>query len=227
MKEIKEAFESYKTHNVLLYFDNIDEYEDLEELLYSINPLTLDKYCQIDGTTTPCSICYKDGELILTITGRYPVYDYVTLEKPTWSLSVEELYNRNYITRDEVEEEKARRELVKSVGKPSMVVEPALGFNKSERYFARRTDLILSRDYKDKVEYDIKHDDNLSITPFDSSVVQIIKEVPKEPDKKDIVKAIMNLEPAELEMLDQSVRELIAVKSHKRVLRYPDNRKVA
>lgn len=95
LKEIKEAFESYKTHNVLLYFDNIDEYEDLEELLYSINPLTLDKYCQIDGTTTPCSICYKDGELILTITGegRNPEKDYVTLEEPTWSLSVGGLYN--------------------------------------------------------------------------------------------------------------------------------------
>lgn len=145
---------------------------------------------------------------------------------PVYTASVEELYNRNYVTRDELEEEKARRELVKSVGKPSMVVEPSLGFNKSEKYVARRTDLILSRDYKDEVEYDIKHDDNLSITPFDSNV-QIIKEVVREPEKKDIVKAIVDLNEDELAMLEQSVRDLIALKSHKKVLRYTDTRKVA
>lgn len=95
LKEIKEAFEGYKTEEVLLFIENIGEYEELEELLLSINPLTQDKYCQIDGTATPCSICYKDEELILTITGegRDPERDYMTLEEPTWSLSVEELYN--------------------------------------------------------------------------------------------------------------------------------------
>lgn len=203
-------------------------------VIETVKPLVKKKLVDEGYILRKKSSMYKFNEgLTNFLKGFIPFYYAIKAFKltnnndPVYTASVEELYNRNYITRDEVEEEKARRELVKSVGKPSMVVEPALGFNKSERYFARRTDLILSRDYKDKVEYDIKHDDNLSITPFDSSVVQIIKEVPKEPDKKDIVKAIMNLEPAELEMLDQSVRELIAVKSHKRVLRYPDNRKVA
>ena len=95
LKEIKEEFESYKKDEVLLYFENIEEYGDLEDLINRITPLTQDKYCQMDGTATPCSICNDDGELILTILGegRDPEEDYVTLEEPTWGLTVEDLYN--------------------------------------------------------------------------------------------------------------------------------------
>jgi len=95
LKEIKEEFENYKTSVLPLFLEDIGEYNELEELLFSINPLTQDKYCQLDGTAAPCGICYKDKELILTITGegRNPDRDYVTLEEPTWSLSVGELYN--------------------------------------------------------------------------------------------------------------------------------------
>lgn len=95
LNEIKEEFKSYNTNEVLLYLENVEEHEELENLLFSINPLTQDKYCQIDGTATPCFICYKDEKLILSITGecRDPERDYVTLEEPIWSLSVEGLYN--------------------------------------------------------------------------------------------------------------------------------------
>jgi len=150
-------------------------------------------------------------------------YNLTKNDDPVYVASRNEIRDGNYITRDELEEEMAREELAKSIGKPKLVSEPVVGFEKPEKYVARRNGLELLNTHEEDVKYEIKRDDSLSITPFEGSI-QVVKETVKEPEKKDIVKAIMDLDTNELEQLEQTVRELVNLKRKSRILKLVDTK---
>lgn len=99
LSEIKEKFESYKKDEVVLHsildVQYIDGFDELEELMYNVNPLIADSHCQMDATAYPHSISYEGDELVLKVDGEasFPDKDFITLEMPTFGLSVDGLYN--------------------------------------------------------------------------------------------------------------------------------------
>jgi hypothetical protein len=98
LKEIKETFEGYKTEEVLFYtiFDNTkrDGFDELETMMYDVCPQIVNDDIQIDATALPYSICYEDDELILKVDGECsdPDRAYITLEEPSFGLTVNGLY---------------------------------------------------------------------------------------------------------------------------------------
>ncbi len=132
---------------------------------------------------------------------------------------VEKAYNKeieegNYITRSEAEEQAARTELARNFGHVRVYSEPNVGFEKSERYVARHNDFNLLEAKPEDVKYKIIEETNEeenSITPF-KPIIKEEKIVVKEVTKKDVVKAIMDLNSEELDELDKSIQELSYIK---------------
>lgn len=136
---------------------------------------------------------------------------------------VEKAYNKeieegNYITRDEEEEQRARLELAKSFSHVKVNSNPSIMFEKPERYVARRNDYDLLSTREEDVKYDViksENEEDASITPFR----KVVKPEPvvtiTQASKKDVVKAIMNLNSDELDLLEQRIRELSASKKKK------------
>ena len=132
---------------------------------------------------------------------------------------VEKAYNKeieegNYITRTEAEEQKARIELAKNFNHIKVQAEPNVGFEKSEKYVARHNDFNLLKAKPKDVKYEIienKDEENEFITPF-KPIVRQEKVMVKEVTKKDVVKAIMDLNSNELDELDKRIQELSYIK---------------
>ena len=132
--------------------------------------------------------------------------------------AVEKQYNKeiedgNYITRNEYEEELARFELAKNLVHVKVNNEPSIMFEKPEKYVARKNDYNLLETNEEEVVYnEIKEtrEENLSITPFKPIKTEIALD--KEIDKKEVVKAIMDLDSDELDLLEQRIRELSNIK---------------
>lgn len=99
LSEIKVKFESYKSNTVVFYpvleDEEIKGYYELVTLIHDVCPQITNEMGQIDATALPHSICYEDGELVLKVEGNSstPDTDYITLEEPTYGLSVNGLYN--------------------------------------------------------------------------------------------------------------------------------------
>lgn len=97
LKEIRTEFDKYNKNEVLFIpnsegeDDSIDEFIDLS--MSSSSPSIMDKYCQIDGTAHVSKITLEDDELRLYCEGEsdYLDYEYISLEKPSWGLRVEDL----------------------------------------------------------------------------------------------------------------------------------------
>ncbi len=177
---------------------------------------------------------YKFNEgMISFLKGFIPFYYAIKAFKltksqdPVYSASRQEILDGNYVTRSELEEEIARQELAKSIGKPKLTIEPMVGFEKPEKYVARRNELQLLKTNENEVQYNIKRDDGLSITPFDSSTIKYAEKQEKETDKKDVVKAIMSLNSSELEMLEQTIRSLAKIKRKSKILKLVDSKETA
>ena len=99
LSEIKVKFESYKSNTVVFYpvleDEEIKGYYELETLIHDVCPQIKNGIGQIDATALPHSICYEDGVLVLKVEGNTstPDTDYITLEEPTYGLTVNGLYN--------------------------------------------------------------------------------------------------------------------------------------
>ena len=99
LKEIRESFENYKTKEVLFYtifdYENIEGFDELERMMHDVCPQILNYNNLIDATALPHSICNENDELILRVYGNYsnPNIDYITLEKNSYGLTVNGLYN--------------------------------------------------------------------------------------------------------------------------------------
>ena len=138
---------------------------------------------------------------------------------------VEKAYNKeieegNYITRTEAEEQKARIELAKNFNHIKVQAEPNVGFEKSEKYVARHNDFNLLEAKPKDVKYEIienKDEENEFITPF-KPIVRQEKVMVKEITKKDVVKAIMDLNSNELDELDKRIQELSYIKKKNKSL---------
>lgn len=138
---------------------------------------------------------------------------------------VEKAYNKeieegNYITRTEAEEQKARIELAKNFNHIKVQAEPNVGFEKSEKYVARHNDFNLLKAKPKDVKYEIienKDEENEFITPF-KPIVRQEKVMVKEVTKKDVVKAIMDLNSNELDELDKRIQELSYIKKKNKSL---------
>lgn len=100
LKEISKEFDKYNKESVLFHPDC--EYEEDEELwgecidivVGSSSPLIMDRYRQIDGTAIPSYIKREDDDLRLYCSGEseYLEWVYVSLKKPSWELTVGDLY---------------------------------------------------------------------------------------------------------------------------------------
>ena len=99
-------------------------------------------------------------------------------------------------------------------------VEPNVGFEKSEKYVARHNDFNLLEAKPKDVKYEIienKDEENEFITPF-KPIVRQEKVMVKEITKKDVVKAIMDLNSNELDELDKRIQELSYIKKKNKSL---------
>lgn len=136
-----------------------------------------------------------------------------------------EIKDGNYITREEAQNELFEKSIIKEE-KPLVEVksEPVVSFEKPERYMARKNDFnykLLETNEEDVI-YNITDElrnDKLEITPFSNSY---IKPVVKEVTRKDIVNAIIDLNPAELDTLNERIHELSEVKKGNPVLKLKD-----
>lgn len=102
LNEIKNKFNTYKREKVIFYpifkdeeIEGLEGFDELEDIIHDVCPLVMNDYCQIDATALPHSITYEDDKLILRVDGECsnPNTDCITLEEPTYSLTVDGLYN--------------------------------------------------------------------------------------------------------------------------------------
>ena len=106
LEKIQEEFSKYGKKKVTFIDPRMDDYFDLPEeiqleidglqdLTIGINPLVMDEYCDIDGTASPAYIDLTDRGLFLHVSGENwdPEHFFITLEKPDWGLSVNDLYD--------------------------------------------------------------------------------------------------------------------------------------
>lgn len=71
-----------------------NELDELNDLITDINPLVMDKYCDIDGTASPVYIDLTERGISLHVLGENwdPEHFFISLQKPEWGLSVGDLY---------------------------------------------------------------------------------------------------------------------------------------
>ena len=125
----------------------------------------------------------------------------------------EEIKTGKYVSIDETPEIQIIPEDIKS---EDFDFKSEIVFEKPEKYTARKNDYTLYDTYETPIEYITREstkEDNLELTPFvgENKVVEhvVLKE---EVTKKDIAKAITELNPNELEMLAERTRTLANMK---------------
>lgn len=149
---------------------------------------------------------YYATKAILLVRGKNPIERAVN----------QEIRDGEYITREEqlqiFQDEEARKNMI------TPVLEPAIVFEKPERYTARRNDYTLYDAYETPIEYitrEATRDNELEITPFANAPV-VEKEFVKEPvTNSDIAKAISELEPEQLEALESKIKTLSLLKRNR------------
>ena len=105
LAKIQEEFAKYGKKKVTFrdpryddYFNQPEEIQKELDTLYDlrsdINPLVMDKYCDIDGTATPAFIDLTEKGLSLHVFGENwdPEHFFITLQESNWGLSVNDLY---------------------------------------------------------------------------------------------------------------------------------------
>ena len=105
LAKIQEEFAKYGKKKVTFrdpryddYFNQLEEIQEeldtLDDLRSDINPLVMDKYCDIDGTATPAYMELNEKGLFLHVLGESwePEPFFITLQEPNWGLSVSDLY---------------------------------------------------------------------------------------------------------------------------------------
>ena len=105
LAKIQEEFAKYGKKKVTFRDPRYDDYfnqpeeiqkelDHLMDLVRVVNPLVMDKYCDIDGTATPAYMELNEKGLFLHVFGENwePENKFITLQKPEWGLMVTDLY---------------------------------------------------------------------------------------------------------------------------------------
>lgn len=138
--------------------------------------------------------------------------------------AINQIKKGNYITTEEAIDEMNAASAITTEDKNLIKVnsEPVIEFEKPEKYTARRNDFELLESHEEEIRYVTTYEtkeEKLSITPF---VNDKTKTVIKEVTKKDIVNAIMDLNPYELDQLRAKLQELSEIKRKQATLRLKD-----
>ena len=99
LKEIRKEFDSYGKVTVYFhpnceYDDNVELWDECIDTVYPLcSPFIMDKHCQIDGTARADYMTLDEDGLKLHCVCETGIIDwmFVTLEKPSWELTVEDL----------------------------------------------------------------------------------------------------------------------------------------
>ncbi len=147
--------------------------------------------------------------------------------------AIEEIRKGNYITLEEalnpVKEESFVDDTI------ARAPEPAISFEKPDKYVARKNDFLLLETHEEDVEYDTineVNEDKQVITPFDEKLVD---KTPKKTEEKvvrlvttkditsqDVIKMLRNLSPEQINKFIELLHEYVEVKEGRKVLQLKD-----
>ena len=105
LAKIQDEFAKYGKKKVTFIDPRYDDYfnqpeeiqkelDNLMDLVRVVNPLVMDKYCDIDGTATPAYMELNEKGLFLHVFGESwePEHFFISLQESNWGLSVNDLY---------------------------------------------------------------------------------------------------------------------------------------
>ena len=126
-----------------------------------------------------------------------------------------EIKSGHYVSLDGKEEEVVEEDTTDSIYKSPY----DYAFEKPDKYKARPNDISLYDTYETPVDYIERvstKEDSLNLTPFENQdkVVEHVV-VKEEVTKSDIARALSDLSPSELELLNKKIEELVKLKREK------------